>query len=47
MLPVKSVIRFRFGLVLVIIHEYQLTYYTKVNNEKNCIGLSTFTVVVV
>ena len=23
----------RLGLVLVIIHEYQLTYYTKVNNE--------------
>ena len=23
----------RLGLVLAIIHEYQLTYYTKVNNE--------------
>ena len=23
----------RLGLVLVMIHEYQLTYYTKVNNE--------------
>ena len=31
----------RLGLVWVtIIHGYQLTYYTKVNNEKNRIGLS-------
>ena len=26
-------IRVRLGLVLVMIHEYQLTYYTKENNE--------------
>ena len=30
-----------FGLVLVIIHGYQLTYYRKVNN---CIGLTMFVV---
>ena len=34
------------GLVLVIIHGYQLTYYTKVNNEKNYVGLTMFVDVV-
>ena len=33
----------RLGLVLLIIHGYQLTYYTKENNEKNCATLSMFT----
>ena len=32
------------GLVFII-RGYQLTYYRKVNNEKNCAGLSVFTVV--
>ena len=27
---------------MVIIHGYQLTFYTKGNNEKNCAGLSMF-----
>ena len=36
----------RLELVLVFIHRYQLTYYTKVIYEKNCVGLRMFIVVV-
>ena len=39
-------IRGRLGLLLVIIHEYQMTYYANVNNEKNCIRLRMFAIVV-
>ena len=28
------------------LHGYQLTYYLEENNEKNCVGLSMFVVVV-
>ena len=38
-------IRVRLELVLVFIHRYQLTYYTKVIYEKNCVGSRMFVVV--
>ena len=42
----KRKIRGRLGLVLVIKREYQMTYYANVNNEKNCIRLRMFAIVV-